>query len=92
MQIHYMKTLSEGMAGMTHLKDVRVAEGLRNIELPADPTLANAEWQRRLNDAIVAWNRGAGMDIADLNALAAQGLDIVGELLLPALLPATDVW
>ncbi len=74
MQIHFLKTLNEGMAGMTHEKDVRVAEGLRNIELPADAALANAEWRRRLNDAIVAWNRGAGIDIPDLNELAAQGL------------------
>ena len=51
-----------------------MAEGLRDMELPADAALAKAEWQRRLNDAIVAWNRGAGVDIGDLNELAAQVL------------------
>ena len=35
-----MRLISDGMAGMTHMNDVRVAEGLRNLELPADPALA----------------------------------------------------
>ena len=83
MQIHFLKTLNEGMAGMTHMKDVRVAEGLRDIELPADAALANAEWRRRLNDAIVVWNRGAGMDIADLNEMDAQGLTSVVNYCFP---------
>ena len=29
--------MSEGMAGMVHANDVRVAEGMQDIELPADP-------------------------------------------------------
>jgi phenylpropionate dioxygenase-like ring-hydroxylating dioxygenase large terminal subunit len=72
--VHFMRVLSEGMAGMTHQKDVRVAEGLRGLELPADPELAYGEWNRKLNDAVVSWNRSAGMDIAELNDLLAQGL------------------
>jgi phenylpropionate dioxygenase-like ring-hydroxylating dioxygenase large terminal subunit len=73
-QIHHMRVLSEGMAGMTHEKDVRVAEGLRDLELPADPTLANQIWRTRLNDAVVEWNRTAGMDIPDLNGIDAAGI------------------
>ena len=38
--------MSEGMAGMVHANDVRVAEGLRDIELPADPELAMSTWHR----------------------------------------------
>ncbi|MGE0386707.1 MAG: SRPBCC family protein [Gammaproteobacteria bacterium] len=72
LNIHFMRILNEGMAGMTHEKDIRVAEGLRNIDLPADPAQANMEWRRRLNDAIVDWNRKAGMDVADLNEVDRQ--------------------
>ena len=38
---------------------------------------------RRLNEAIVEWNRSAGMDIPDLNALAEQGVTGGVILLLP---------
>jgi phenylpropionate dioxygenase-like ring-hydroxylating dioxygenase large terminal subunit len=74
-QIHHMKVLNEGMAGMTHEKDIRVAEGLRDLELPADPALAMKLWRTRLNDAIVEWNRTAGMDVPDLNQIDALGLE-----------------
>jgi len=54
-----MRVLGEGMAGMTHANDLRIAEGLRNIELPADQALASSEWRRQLNDAVVQWHRNA---------------------------------
>ena len=34
-------SLSDGMAGKTHKKDVRIAEGLRNLELPNEPVPAH---------------------------------------------------
>jgi phenylpropionate dioxygenase-like ring-hydroxylating dioxygenase large terminal subunit len=73
--IYFMKVLSEGMGcGMIHEKDIRVAEGLRHqVKLPEDPEEAVMEWNRQLNDAIVAWSRGAGIPMPDLNELAAQG-------------------
>jgi nitrite reductase/ring-hydroxylating ferredoxin subunit len=74
-EIHYLRTMSEGMAGMVHANDVRVAEGLRDIELPSDPKLAMQTWYRALNDAIVGWHRNAGCDIPDLNDLEARGLN-----------------
>ena len=74
-EIHYLRTMSDGMAGMVHANDVRIAEGLRGIELPADPTLAIATWHRTLNDAVVSWHRAAGSDIPDLNELDAQGIN-----------------
>ncbi len=73
--IHYLRTMSDGMAGMVHANDVRVAERLRDVELPSDPALAVSTWQRVLNDAVVQWHRDAGHDIPDLEALAAHGLD-----------------
>src|SRR3546814_14224509 len=38
----YLRTMSEGMAGMVHANDLRIAEGLRDIELPAAPPPAAA--------------------------------------------------
>jgi phenylpropionate dioxygenase-like ring-hydroxylating dioxygenase large terminal subunit len=73
--IRYLRTMSDGMAGMVHANDVNIAEGLRDIELPADPTLAISTWNRALNHAVVSWHRAAGSDIPDLNDLDAQGLN-----------------
>jgi nitrite reductase/ring-hydroxylating ferredoxin subunit len=74
-EIHYLRTMSEGMAGMVHANDVRVAEGLRDIELSPDPALAMSTWHRALNEAVVHQHREAGCDIPDLNDLEAQGLN-----------------
>jgi phenylpropionate dioxygenase-like ring-hydroxylating dioxygenase large terminal subunit len=74
-EIHYLRTMSEGMAGMVHANDVRIAEDLRDVELSSDPTQALSSWQRTLNDAVVRWHRDAGSDIPDLNDLEARGLN-----------------
>jgi phenylpropionate dioxygenase-like ring-hydroxylating dioxygenase large terminal subunit len=74
-EIHYLRTMSDGMAGMVHANDVLVAEGLRDIELPADPTAAMSTWNRALNEAVVGWHRDRGSDIPDLNDLEARGLN-----------------
>ncbi len=73
-ELQYLHTMSDGMAGMVHAKDVAVAEGLRDIELPTEPGEAAAFWQRTLNDAVVRAHRDAAAAIPDLNELAAQGL------------------
>jgi len=67
--------MSEGMAGMVHANDVRIAEGMRDIELPADPAEAIPTWHRTLNDAVVRWHRDRGSDIPDLNDLQARGIN-----------------
>jgi phenylpropionate dioxygenase-like ring-hydroxylating dioxygenase large terminal subunit len=74
MYIDSMRTLSVGMAGMTHEIDVRIAEGLRDIELPADPALAAGIWRQTLNDTVVKWWKANGVEIADLNELDRVGL------------------
>jgi phenylpropionate dioxygenase-like ring-hydroxylating dioxygenase large terminal subunit len=74
-ELHYLHTMCDGMAGMVHADDVRIAEGLRDIELPADPALAMATWHRTFNEAVVRWHRDAGGDMPDLNELDAQGLN-----------------
>ena len=74
-EIQYLRTMCEGMEGMVHANDVHVAESLRDIDLPADPSLAMSTWHRELNDAVVHWHRQAGHDIPDLNDLEARGLN-----------------
>jgi nitrite reductase/ring-hydroxylating ferredoxin subunit len=74
-ELHYLRTMSDGMAGMVHANDVRIAEGLRDIELPADPALARSTWDRTLNDAVVSCYRHHGCDVPDLNELEAGGLN-----------------
>ncbi len=89
--LQYLRTMSEGMAGMVHANDVRIAEGLRDIELPADPRLAVSAWEHAINDAVVQWHRAAGADIPDLNDLEARGIERANGLLLPALLRLAHV-
>jgi phenylpropionate dioxygenase-like ring-hydroxylating dioxygenase large terminal subunit len=74
-EIHYLRTMSEGMAGMVHANDVAVAEKLRDIDLPAEAEPAMATWHRTYNDAVTAWHRDAGCDVPDLNDLEARGLN-----------------
>jgi phenylpropionate dioxygenase-like ring-hydroxylating dioxygenase large terminal subunit len=74
-ELEYLHTMSDGMAGMVHANDVRIAEGMRDIELPADAALGLATWHRTFNDAVVAWHRAAGADMPDLNELEAQGMN-----------------
>ena len=74
-EIHYLRTMSEGMAGMVHATDVAVAETLRDVALPDDPALALATWKRTLNDAVVQYHRAAGSVIPDLNDLEDRGLN-----------------
>ncbi|MFI5047314.1 MAG: Rieske 2Fe-2S domain-containing protein [Acidimicrobiia bacterium] len=73
MNLFSMRQLSIGMAGMTHEIDLRVAEGLRDVELPADPAGAAAAWRRSINDAVMHWWTANGIEIADLNELDRVG-------------------
>jgi len=69
MNLHFMKILNVGMAGMTHAKDIAVAEALGATQLPEDFAGATVEWRKKLNDAVVAQHRTQGMDIGDLNQI-----------------------
>ena len=74
--IRYLRAMSDGMAGMVHASDVAIAEGLREVALPAEPADATATWNRTLNDAVTRWHRDRGADMPDLNDLAAQGVNL----------------
>ena len=77
--LYFMRTLGDGMGGMTHENDIRVAEGLQNIELPSDPAEAMTAWRSALNDAVVSWHRARGSDMPDLNDLVRRGItDAIG--------------
>jgi hypothetical protein len=64
--------MSDGMAGMVHAKDVKIAERLKT-KLPADATEARATWDRAMNEAVVKWHRAKGSVIPDINELEAAG-------------------
>jgi phenylpropionate dioxygenase-like ring-hydroxylating dioxygenase large terminal subunit len=74
--LRYLRTMNEGMAGMVHADDVRIAEGLRDIELPDDPDEARATWNRTLERAVTEWHRDRGADVPDLEQLTAQGINL----------------
>jgi phenylpropionate dioxygenase-like ring-hydroxylating dioxygenase large terminal subunit len=74
-ELHYLRTMCEGMAGMVHAKDVAIAERMRDIELTVDPEGARSEWDHALNDAVTDWHRAAGSDMPDLNELAEHGMN-----------------
>jgi len=65
--IRSLKVLGEGMAGMAHAKDIRVAESLRDLELPEDMFEANVAFRRKLHQAVMQSHKNAGVDIPDLD-------------------------
>jgi phenylpropionate dioxygenase-like ring-hydroxylating dioxygenase large terminal subunit len=73
-ELHYLRVMSDGMAGMVHPTDVKVAEGLQGVDLPDEPAAARAAWERALNTAVVEWHREQGHPIPDLNEIEARGL------------------
>ena len=77
--LYFMRTLGNGMGGMTHENDIRIAEGLQHIELPSDPAAAMATWRSALNDAVVHWHRARESTMPDLNDLDRRGItDAIG--------------
>ncbi len=74
-ELHYLRTMSEGMAGMVHARDLKIAEDIAGLELPGDYAQARSAWDRSLNDAVVQAHRARGCDMPGLNELAEQGID-----------------
>ena len=74
-ELAYLRLMNEGMSGMVHANDVRIAESIADIDLPDDSTLAMGLWHRTFNDAVVRWHREAGHDIPDINELQGQGIN-----------------
>jgi hypothetical protein len=73
-ELEYLRVMSEGMAGMVHANDVKVAERLMSkVKLPDDPLGARQVWERELNAAVVKWHRSKKHLIPDLNQVEADG-------------------
>ena len=89
--LYFMRTLGEGMAGMTHENDIRIAEGLQDLELPSDPAEAMAVWRRTLNDAIVALASRPGLRHARPQRAWRNAASPRRSISLPALLCAAAV-
>ncbi|HVW80269.1 MAG TPA: aromatic ring-hydroxylating dioxygenase subunit alpha [Mycobacteriales bacterium] len=74
-ELEYLRVMSEGMAGMVHANDVKVAARLMpKVSLPADPVEARAAWEHELNAAVVKWHRSKKHLIPDLNEIERDGL------------------
>ncbi len=74
-ELQYLKTMSEGMAGMVHARDLRIAEEMADLELPADYKGARSTWDRAFNDAVINTHRARGCDMPDLVELSEQHID-----------------
>jgi phenylpropionate dioxygenase-like ring-hydroxylating dioxygenase large terminal subunit len=68
--VRHLETLSIGMAGMCHAKDVAVARALQDIDLPENPAEAVMHWYGRLNHEVTQQGRARGEPTPDLNTLA----------------------
>lgn len=73
-QLHFMRLVSTGMGGLIHEKDVAVAEGLVDLELPDDFEGAVRVWSRALHQGIEQWNKSQGVDLPDLDMIDERGL------------------
>jgi hypothetical protein len=72
--LEFMRTLNVGMGGgMINVRDIEVANRVRDIELPEDLGQATLAFQRRLTDEILKEGVATGRDMPDLNDLFENG-------------------
>lgn len=74
-ELKYLRSMSEGMNGMVHARDVQLAESLRDIELPVDFRLARKAWDKAMNAAVTRGHRERGCDVPDINQLDEEGFN-----------------
>ncbi len=72
MNVHFMQVLSEGMAGMTHQREVDVARRLAGLTLPKNAQEASVVWRKAVNDAVMDYYHEHGVQMPDLNMLDAK--------------------
>ena len=90
-ELQYLRTMSEGMAGMVHADDVRIAEGLRDIDLPADPDAGHGGVAPRAQRRRHRLAPGARATTSPTSTSSRRGAERADGLLLPALVRAADV-
>ncbi|AIT79808.1 (2Fe-2S)-binding protein [Novosphingobium pentaromativorans US6-1] len=64
------ESLSTGMAGLVHQKEVDIGRSLQDIELPEGPEEAIGAWFHRFRAELTEQLRARGEDIPDLNETA----------------------
>ena len=73
-ELQYLRTMSDGMAGMVHARDVQIAEEMADLELPGGLRAgAGRRGTGRSTTRSSARTRARGCDMPDLNELAEQG-------------------
>jgi hypothetical protein len=83
MQFEHLELLSEGMAGMVHAKEVEIARGLVDIDLPDDHALALQTWYGTVQQVIYETLKARGEPLPDLNAVAVSHPVHAVEFLFP---------
>jgi phenylpropionate dioxygenase-like ring-hydroxylating dioxygenase large terminal subunit len=72
-ELQYLRTMCDGMEGMVHANDVRIAEQIQGMDLPGDYAGARAIWDRNMNAAVTETHRSRGCVMPDINDLEARG-------------------
>ncbi len=91
MNLHFMKILNEGMAGMTHAKDIRTAEAIARRSCPRISSGATIEWRKRAERRRRRKPSRAGHGHRRPERHRREGIRDLGQFLLPALLPAAHL-
>ena len=75
-ELHYLRTMSEGMAGMVHANDVRSRREPARHRAARRPDARDVRLgTARSTTRSCEWHRARGSDIPDLNELEEQGLN-----------------
>jgi nitrite reductase/ring-hydroxylating ferredoxin subunit len=82
-QFRHMELLSEGMAGMLHAKEVEIARGLVDVDLPDDPAQAVPMWFGIVQGAVAEQLKARGEPVPDLNSVAVSHPINAVEFLFP---------
>jgi phenylpropionate dioxygenase-like ring-hydroxylating dioxygenase large terminal subunit len=69
-QMKHLELLSNGMAGMVHKKEIEIARGLVDVDLPEDQHQAVMMWFGIVQDQIHKQLTARGEPLPDLNAVA----------------------
>jgi hypothetical protein len=65
-QFHHLELLSEGMAGMLHQKELDIARGLLDVDLPENPDEALPIWFGMIADQITKQLQAKGEPVPNL--------------------------
>ena len=82
-QFAHLELLSEGMAGMCHQKEVEIARGLLDLDLPEDATEGVPMWFGILMQQITEQLQAKGEPVPDLVAVAQSDPVIAVEFQFP---------